>query len=492
LGIDLGDRRISAVLVEKTEQGVRVVAAGTGELPLGDAKRPSSSAKALSRLLRTLGRRAAARGVRTAVAVSTGSVIMRLLDLPKQMPANVSEFVDNELKQYVALSGRSMSSDFCGVGTGCGASRRLLAVAADAAEMEQVLGACRPAGVAVESVEPAALAYARACLAGEKDLRYGHALIATLSRCNLVVCLLCNGTLDFVRIREVPLGMETPEALCAWVAEELNAVLRYCRTDAAGESPAWHARLAIHDAAYPKDRIASALVLEPGVKTFTIADWRESSEAAGSSPSPVAVGAAMKLLDVEGDELRIDLTPPNVTRARSSSRRGLILANAAAVLFLGIFLVVQLLAKTTDAMNQRIQDVRVAEQLSTMPALVTQDRYVDAEILRMKRKLTGLEAVRTRRDVDWPTVLSAVAQETPIAVCITHLACDDSESLSLKGLAVSAGDAKAFVQSLDGKAPFASVRLSHMQRRQAGADVVEYEIICTLKPMKESDGGQGA
>ena len=501
LGIDIGARRISAALVEKTEQGVKVVASATGDLPVDESKKqPASPGKVLSRVLRQLGRRARARGIRAAVAMSTDSVVMRLLDLPKQMPTNISEFVDGELKQYVALSGRSMSSDFCGIGGGSGARKRLLAVAADAAEVEETFRTCSVAGVTVGSVEPVALASVRALLTEEKDLRRDHAVVAMLSGRNLVVCLFCKGILDFVRIRDLPLGMDTPASLCTWLAEELDAVLRYYHAETPGESPEWQARLVVHDAAYGKEEIASLLARKPGVKAFVVVgcgEHRETSSEAGAAAlaasSGMAVGAALKLLDVEGDELRIDLTPQEVTRARLSSRRGWITANAAAVVFLGVFLLVQLLAKTTDAMNQRITQTRVSEQLYTMPALVMEDRYIDAEILRMERQLTGLEAVRARRDVDWPTVLSTIAQAAPTTVCITHLACSDSESLSLKGLAMSAAGAKAFVQHLDGTPPFKSVRLTRLQRRQAGAEVMEYEIICALKPINQGhDGDQGS
>src|SRR5512133_1979489 len=151
LGIDIGARRISAALVEKSDHGVKVIAAGTGDLPVGGSPKQLAPGKVLSRLLRTLGKHGGARGARAAVTLSTGSIIMRLLDLPKQMPANISEFVDSELRQYVALSGRNMSSDFCGI-AGTGSSKRLLAVAADVAEVRETLQICRAAGIAAESV----------------------------------------------------------------------------------------------------------------------------------------------------------------------------------------------------------------------------------------------------------------------------------------------------------------------------------------------------
>ena len=87
---------------------------------------------------------------------------MQLLDMPKHVPANIGEFVQGELQQYVALSGKNVISDFCGVGVG--APKRVLVVAADGDEIQEQVQGCGAAGIAVEVVEPATLAYARAFL----------------------------------------------------------------------------------------------------------------------------------------------------------------------------------------------------------------------------------------------------------------------------------------------------------------------------------------
>jgi len=498
LGIDIGDRRISAALVQKTEQGVKVLAAAAGEFSAGEEKRRTATpAKTLSQVLRKLGRRARSHHVRVAATASMPSAMLRLLDLPKQMPANVGEFVEGELKQYVAMSGRRMSSDFCGIGVGSGTRKRLLAVAADAAEVGETLGICVGAGVAVQSVEPATLACARALLLSDRDMRYGLSLVAILSRSNVVLCSFCNGILDFVRIRDLPAGVTTPEPLLAWLCEELNAVLRYSRSGASDENGQWRVRLVLRDAGFEKEAFKDLPALEAGVKTLVVLDSCDPIEVVAGGDNGVAgaslmaVGTASKLLDMEGDELRIDLTPEEVIEARSSSRRGWIAANAAAVAFLAIFLLVQLLARTTDAMSRRIEQNRLDGQLHTMPARVAQDRFVDAEILRMTRELAGLDAVRTRREMDWSSVLSAIGEAAPAGVCVTHVACEDSQTVLIKGMALSHGQAKTFVQNLDQGTPFASVRLTRVQRLPARGDAMEYEVNCTLKSLnRENDGGQ--
>ncbi|MEN6576536.1 MAG: PilN domain-containing protein [Phycisphaerales bacterium] len=491
LGIDIGSRRVSAALVERTPRGFRVVAVANCDLSTNDSQPPSVRARRISRTLRRLGRRARAHAAGVAVAVSSNSTMMRLLDLPRQMPTNVGEFVATELNQYVALSGRRRRTDFCGIGTGSAAQKRLLAVAADAEEMEEIFRMCSAAGITVDSVEPAVLAYARAFLAGEKDARHnGGALIAMLSDSSLVMCLFCRGILDFVRIRDLPAGMSSPELIRAWLAEELNVVLQYHRSGAPNIGADAQIRLVIHDAAYDGSDVTPSCV--PDTKLSAVADscegagfFCEVAEGISSSPSAVAVGAALKLLEVEEDELQIDLTPHEVIRARSSSRRLLIVANAAALMFLAVFLIVQFLARTTEAMNRRVGQARLNEQLYTMPAMAAQDLYFDEEIARIRRQLAGMDAVRAKREADWPMTLDAIAQSAPPGVCLTTLVCDDNRRVSLKGGAVSYDRVRLFVQNLDGRDCFESVRPLRMERRQIDADVIQYVIECMLKTVKE-------
>ena len=498
LGIDIGDRSISAALVEKAGQGFRIVAAASVGLEENESGTESSSQeKTLGRVLRKLGRRARTRGTKSAVSASTRSMMVRLLDLPKQMPANLRDFVDGELRQYVALSGREVTSDFCGVGTGSGARKRLLAAAADAGEMGEIIETCRAAGVAADCVEPAVLACARAFLMSVKTMQHGgNAVLAVLNGSSLAVCLFNKGVLDFVRSRDIPAGMGTPQLLCAWLAEELRVVLRYCDADVPRESSPWQTRLVIHDAPCSKGELAPLLAHENGLASLAVVDsceGVESSPASGSSrgASMMAVGAALRLLDMEGDRLRVDLMPQEVvscpivlsTRAdpgqcgRGPFSRGLPGRPTA-----GEDGRCDEPADRTDPRGRA--DRHHARAGRPGPVSRRGDRRA------MQRLLAGLEVVCARHEMDWPAVLSKIGQSAPAGACVTSLTCSDGQSLSVKGVAVSAEEANTFVQGLAGREPFESVRLTRIQRLRADADVVEYEVNCVLRPVnQEGDGG---
>jgi Tfp pilus assembly protein PilN len=498
LGIDIGRRRLSVALVEKDEQGFRVLAAASGDLPAPEPPQPAHG-KVLSRLLAQLGRRSHLRGAKAAVALAPDSMVIQLLDLPRRMPANLGEFVRSELQQYVALSGKAVVSDFCGVGSGV--QKRLLAVAADGDEIHGAVQACSRTATGIETVEPAALAYARAFLARERGLLTPDhpasvvpsvnrdVLLAVLGPHALTTTIFRRGTLDFVRVRELPGDANTPRLLCVWLAEELKAVVRYYDTQVASSSRDRQVCLAVHDGVHRADDLRPLLAAEAGTNTFTTVDVHEPFTAAGAaeeeSPSEgasmVAVGAALTLLGAEGDDLRINLLPKAVAEARSLARHVLLMANVSVILFLGIFAAGQLLTRTTQAMDRRIEETRHSEEFYTTPALMAKERFLDQEIERLRQHVGPLRQImKGRQETDWPAVLGAVRRATPEGVSVTQVQCSDGRIVSLKGLAPSCPAAEAFVRNLESQRSFASVSLMLVQRQQNRDDRLEYRIDCLL------------
>ncbi len=489
LGIDIGERRISVAVVERSAGGFRTIAAASGDLPAGGSKRPSECAKALSHVLRGLGRCAGRRGRRAAVALSVNPTVMRLLDLPKDMPANLGEFVGQELRQYVALSGKDILSDYCGVGGTGGTQNRVLAVAVDAAQVHETVKACGISGAVVEFAEPAVLAYARALLGYEGQARYKQdMMVAVLGYHSLVVCLFSRGVLDFVRARDVPPGAGSADSLCKWLSDELRAVMQYCDTQRPRGNADRQVRLVVHEAPYPPQELQRRLAVAAETDSVRVvgpcdclADRTVAGETASSpAPAAAAFGVAVRLLEAEAD-LRIDLLPAEVTQARRSRRRVLIAANVAALVFLGMLLMIQYLARATGAKHQELDQTRLFQQLYTMPALIAQEKYLDREISRVEQELRRLQVVRDRYAVDWPDVLETAQQGAPAEVSITHLMCSDGRSLSVKGLAPSSEAAQQFVRSLEGGGAFAAVSLARLERQQDRGGPLEYRIDCVLK-----------
>jgi len=491
LGIDIGERRISVAVVERSERGFRTIAAAMGNLPAGEAGRQRDYGRALAQALRQVGRRARLRGLRAAVAVSADPMVMQLLDAPKHVPANAGEFIRQELRQYVTLSGKDMLSDYCGVGTAEGVQKRLFAVAADAAQIREMVKACGTSGASVEIVEPSVLACARAWWGRERPARrQGDRMMAVLGSRSLTVCLFCKGTLDFVRIRDVPRDATSADSLCTWLAEELRAVMQYGDMRIVRENPERHVTLIVHESAHPPEEIERLLAAEAGMDSVRVAgpcDCFGDEAAAGESapsqtPSVAAFGAALRLLDAERDNLGVNLLPAEVRQTRLFSRRLLLAANTAALVFLGLLLAIQVLTRAADAVNQRLEQTRISRQLYATPALIAQEKFLDQEMARVQRCVQSLQVDHAGREVDWAAVLNAVGQATPGQACITHLTCGDNRNLSLRGLALTGDAAREFVRNLDGQDLFESVSLARIERRQQDRrNLLEYQIDCVLR-----------
>jgi Tfp pilus assembly protein PilN len=486
LGIDIGARRISIALVARDERGVRTVAAASEDLPAGEAgQQEFVHGKVLSRLLSQLGRRSQIRGVQAAVALSVDSMVTQLLDMPKHVPANVGELVKGELQQYVALSGKNVISDFCGVGSGV--LKRLLAVAADEEEIQERVDGCSAAGIAVEIVEPSMLAFARAFLERRKASRQdGDVMIDLLGSRRLTVNLFLRGTLEFVRVRNLPRDTNTPQSLCAWLAEELRAVARYYDAQASPAGREWQTCVVLRDEEHGADQIEALLAAEARMTSLTVVDACELLAASASTKegrvSMTAVGAALGLLGTAGAGLKINLLPRSVAETRSLSKHVVATAIVGVVVFLGIFATAQLLARTTSTMDRRIEQTKLSEELYAAPAFIAEEKFLDQEISRIRHHLDPLrKAMAGRHEADWPGILDAVRQAVPVNVSITQMLCGDGKILSLKGLTPSCPAAETLVRNLESQKPFESVSLALVQRQQDTSGRLEYRIDCLLK-----------
>ena len=486
LGIALGAQRLSVTLVERSEQGLRIVAAASEALPAGEQGQPgSASGKVLPRLLSRLGRRSRVRSAPVAVTLAVDSLVLQLLDLSPHLPANVGEFVRSELQQYVTLAGKNVISDFCSVGAGM--PRRLLAVAADVDEIEKSMKACGATGLAVEAVEPSVLAYARAWR--ERHLSTGRgeeALIAVLGPRVLTVALFLKGTLDCLRIRTLPEGTEKLPALCAWLAEELRAVVRYYETQVSEAGRARQTCLIVDDGIHQADELRALLPTQGLLTPVSVVDacepWPGSPAAGDGAVSTAALGAALGVLGTAGDGPRINLLPKAVQEAQLLSRHVLATALAGVVVFLGLFVTAQLLARTTGALDRKIEQTRLAEEFYTAPALMAQEKFLDQEILRCRQHLEPLrKALAARQEMDWPGILEAVRRATPGDLGVTQLQCGGGRTLWVKGLTASCPAAEMFVRNLEKQSPFASVALAFVHRSPDTTGRLEYRIDCILK-----------
>jgi Tfp pilus assembly protein PilN len=521
VGIDISQERISIVLLKNGKNGPELVKSAVAPVPEGAVKDGNiADAVLLSRAIRELKLRNRIRTNRAAVSLFAKPVVVQIMDMPKQVPSNIRQFVNNELKNCVALPSRDIALDFCGIGsTKRTADKRVLAVAAESDRMVELARVCSRAGFSVEAIEPPLLAYLRAIYEQRVIGKGGcNVLIAVLRgtgstsspQAVLTLCVLKNGAVDFIRTKEMA---ETSDGLNCRLADELSEVLRFYDIEVPENTGKWEITLFVDSplrldslrqssvqagqAISPRvDAAQSPRGLEECLKSKirtghlqvrTTEDAYMDTPLGGSAagkdklPSPVAVGLAMNLLRAQRDDVRINLVPPQVVRVRETKKDALIAANAVAVMLLIMVLTIH----AFDFMIGKINRSAVAKkQLTTgqdTEVMLEQHQQLDAKLKILTARLDRLAQISaSHRDVNWAEVFDEIRKATPASVRITGLSCGDGSRVQIEGLAMSNEAVSLFVNLLEKSHNITSVVLLETRKQDGQNGLIVYQLGCKL------------
>jgi Tfp pilus assembly PilM family ATPase/Tfp pilus assembly protein PilN len=487
LGIDIGLSRVSLALVAREGDGYRLVRSVSQSLS-DDAARsyPEVAVEALARTLRKLKRHCRIPRMKAAMGVSVSPLVLQMLDLPKQVPPNMHEFVENELGQYVTLSGKTIVSDFYVVGSVRGLQKRLLSTACEKETIQKLVAICDEAGLTIQTVEPSILAYARARYTqGKWGVHAARVLVVEINAGQLSACLLRKGALDFVRTKSIPPEAQTPQAADEWLADEVQAMIRHYNLETSGDDETWEVNIIVKDGAATTLDSVESVKARTGMLPQIIME-ANGSEGAGpdTHSSPVAAaGLAMKLLEGQADPWKINLLPREVTQARLFARHVLVTAIAVATLFLGMTLSLLAITHTAAGLRADLDRKRATQEAPTTVALVGEIQSIDQQTAWAERQLQEIKKVLdAQTPVNWAGILNTVGDNTPAGVCITRVWSLDAQRLTVRGMARSCGAVQSFVQSLAKAGVFESVSLGRLERWQGSDSLVEYEMDCMMKP----------
>ena len=491
LGIDVCRGRVSLALVGRRADGFELVRGASVSLPQGAADDGVlGDVEALAKALRKLRRHCGIRRMKATVGISLSPLVMRILDLPEQMPANVAAYVTKELRQCVALSGRDIISDFCRAGGAGGPLKRLITVGTDREKVRTVVNVCSAAGLIVEAVEPGILAWARAIGNDTTDPASGETrLIVEVNGDYLAACLLQNGLLESVRARRIPPEAGAPATTRRWLADEIKMMVRYYHLETSHGAAGWKAHVIVRGGTPIAHDAAEFLRVEAGIDGPVVVETGGSGVGTEEHPtytleegaSSVALGLALKQLDRDHDTWKVNLLPREVTQQRSFVRDTVRTGGVAALLLLGMVLSGRFITRTAGHMHQDIERTKVREQLDTTAELVEKEEVLDREVAKVEHRIRQMtKALDGHSLVAWPSVLTAVRDTMPADVGITRLSSSDPQRLSLTGVALSYGAAQAFARGLERLECLESASLTRLQRHEGNASLV-YDIECLLK-----------
>jgi Tfp pilus assembly protein PilN len=494
LGIDISESLITLALLKQSAKGLELLKCASGPVPDGAIKngnieKPESLAKAIKELKSHNRIRAG----KAAVSLSAVSTIADILEAPKGAPSNIGQFVHNELKSYVALSGREITFDFCGIKPGQGSGDRLLAVAADSEELALLTRTCRRAHLNVEAVEPPILGYIRALFAERIEGRFdSDVLIAILHGSALTLCVFRKQVLDFVRVEHIGKEQAEPDKLCQWLAGEINVIIQYYDIEVADSAGKWEITVVTDGMQLPGDAETSLKAkvesadLEVRTGENACQDIIVDQNSNKGQSSALAIGLAMGLLDARQIGLRINLVPPESAEVRAVKKQ-LVLTTIVIVLAIPLLMMAAGagFARFADKIKTSTIDSNQAELLENTHTTFTELELLNQQINLISNEPDELNRILgSRPDLDWAKILDDVRVRTPEAVRITELSVGSKDGIVLKGLALSYEAARLFEKMLNDSEYFNSASLNETKKEGETGELVLYEIGCSMKMEK--------
>ena len=200
-------------------------------------------------------------------------------------------------------------------------------------------------------------------------------------------------------------------------------------------------------------------------------------------PAPVAIGLAMKILDMGAHKLGVNLLPQEVIRLRTTQKAVLVTANIIAVLFL-------LMALATSWPNWQIK--KIYENINQKKThlskdtitLIREQESLNKKIKSVSGKLDRIEGILgSHRDTDWPGLLNDIAEKIPRIARITSLSGVTNSGMTLKGLALSNEAVYLFADMLNSSEYIMSATIAETNTDNKG--FIKYEIRCALAQKEE-------
>ncbi len=508
LGIDISNNQISLALLRKTKGGVELVKAASGPVPEGAIKNgnieePALLAKSIRELKSHNKIRLRLR--QAAVSLMARPVLLQIIETPKSTdggPANVGQFVHNEVKHCVALSGKRIAMDFCGVGSGGKpGGDRLLVVAADNENVAQIVKVCNLARVNVEVIEPLLLAYVRAFYAKKIAGRFEcNVLLAVLQSDTLTLCVLKRQGIDFIRTRDIDEEKTEPGVLCERVASEINAIIQfYDSVDDSDNSGKWDI-MVVADSVQLPDDAQQSLRAKLTVGTLQV---RRPEDACQDTPvvkdgarvetgaSAVAIGLAMKLLVPNEPNFRVNLLPPEATDVKAFKRHALITANIVAAVIFGMVIAVAVLGLSAKNLNAEIDRQKKENSLLDLKMLFKEEKMLSSRLKQLSGEPGRLnEILDSRGDFDWPGLLNDIKKGTPKTVGITNMFSKGDSTVSLEGIGLSYEAIRWFVNALGESEYIAAASLIETEKDDERGGLIRYTINCLRKPVPSAGSGQ--
>jgi Tfp pilus assembly protein PilN len=492
-GIDISQERISIVLLKRGKNGPKLIKSVVAPVPAGAIKDGNiADAVLLAKAIRDMKVRNRIWTNRAAVSLFAKPIVTQMIEMPKQIPPNLTQFIRGEMKHCAAMPSGDIVLDYCSAGSNKrSADKKVLAVAAETKRVTELVHILSRAGFSTELVEPAILSYLRAISDKKITGRSGcNVLVAIFRDSILTLCVLRNGVVDFIRTKEVRQKSAAGGDLCGWLADELAEIQKFYSVEVMDNTGKWEIVVFADTAQLPQDAetILKSKVQAGSLQVRTPKDACLDTIVSGQitddkneQPSPVAVGLAMNLLVSQQDDMRLNLMPPQIVQLKEAKRDVLIAVNVVVALLLLMVLAVDVPAYLVEKISRATAAKATQVSVQDTDLMLEKNQQLDTRLQALSNRLDTIARISSsHNDVNWPQLFENIRKATPASVRITSLSSPDGLRMQIEGLALTNDAVNSFVSSLEKSPDIASVTLLEANKQEGQKGFINYQIGCKL------------
>ena len=354
----------------------------------------------------------------------------------------------------------------------------------------------------IDAIEPFSVAYFRACYARKIASKFDQNLLFVILRDNiLTLCVFKNQILDFIEIKQYEANDLDNDECFEWVIKNINAALKFYELKLHDECDEWEVNLvtSINNKSI-KEKIESlATITKTGSQPYNLhlnnssieieiisleeayLDTPIADAKLSSTPSAIAVGLAMKLMNFSNCGMNVNLLLPELVNTKPERKHALIIANIAAVIFLLAVLTIGFFDMRVKNIKERMNQKHDGSLVSNISSLLSEQALSSVQISNTTENLENMSTIlNTKLFVRWDQILNEIRYATPEPVRVVNIFSNDGLRIILKGHAFSYESIHLFVETLNESEYLKLVSLIGTEKDSESIGLVAYSISCSL------------
>ncbi len=488
-GIDICKNTVSFAQLQKDGSQIKVLRYGNVSIEQdavnnGVVQRPAELTRAMKRL-KIAG---VFEHTDAVLTICAEPVLLQILNLSDSSPGETKKFIQNEIKQYAVLPLKDVEMDYCGLRSSDAQTKRVLVGAGQTEHLNKTVKAIGKNNIEVKAIEPAILAFIRACFnkviktAGEKNI-----MLLLVRDDTLNLCVFEKQRLEFLRTKKFEAYIVGSPQQSDWLRSEVESVIRFYEVEKGTKAQSWRIVVACcpqnSSSVHVADEIRSRIPRQDiEIAAFENSLMNVTAEANDDREiSPVAVGAAMKLLDEGAGGIKLNLLPEKIIKSKKAEKELLVITNVAAGLLVFMLLLVVFLGQKSIKVGDDIGAMKQKQSQVSMIRLVRLKKGVDEKMGVFKDNLAAIQKVaEDKKYYNWAELLAELAGATPKAVYIENLQGDNG-LIKISGFAIGYEAINEFVGLLGQNKQISSASLvSAGKNTTLGKGLIDYSIMCSL------------